>query len=450
MFQSEKILSEWSKADVACWLEKQRLLNDWDFDVEPMVLPGSAFAALTEEQMKELANNRKAGIIVYNAKELQKELQVHKQKFPEFQFSNFEVTEHNIPGRSQAVPILYFDKSAGIDPPFMIDHYDIRGKLERWVKHATKEDGQHKSFCVVNGLVKTGKTSVLKYMLPPLVRQHEPDAVFCHLDFENFMTPDSNRYEIANNLLHELEGWARANGFPVPKRTGDTYADVREDLHGIMNMFRASGHKIYFLFDEVQRFFQVHGNPDHVLFKSLLQVGKWNGSIRFAFTGSGMVRAWIEMAKCPANGTTVGGSSWSVNLPPADPPEVLDHTTELLLRHYNVDASSDLDKLLSTMPSVAGKSYLIKHWIQTPPESQTFEKVGNRVSLKFEQEFQADMLPLRQSIHSLDKTSNLIKLRQLAEGGATEDGYTLQNSSLVVVTGNVFKKLVNRNPTASW
>ena len=36
-------------------------------------------------------------------------------------------------------------------------------------------------------------------------------------DFENFMTPDSNRYEIANNLLRKLEGWARTNDFPVQR-----------------------------------------------------------------------------------------------------------------------------------------------------------------------------------------------------------------------------------------
>jgi len=288
-------------------------------------------------------------------------------------------------GSSHAV--LNFGESAEVDPPFMIVHSNILNQLEEWVKHATEEEGREKTVCVINGLVKTGKTATLKYVLPSLVRQYEPDAEFCHLDFEKFMEPGSRRHDIAKDLLFQLEGWARANGFDVPRDAYDTdYTVIQGDLHGIMDSFRESGRKIYFLFDEVQRFFQVDGNPDHVLFKALLNVGHSNGGIRFAFTGSGMVRAWTEIAKCPANGTTVGASSWTLNLPATDPLPVLEYATERLLSHYEVDSSSELHKVLScVMPSVAGRSYLVKQWAMT--NVQKGSEAWWEVSLKFQDEF---------------------------------------------------------------
>ena len=382
---------------------------------------GARFSNLTESQLKELTGNTKEGIIIYNAKEATLLKELDKKAFPEFRINDFEVTDHEIPGCDQAVSILDFGESAEVDPPFMIVHDDIRGELERWVKEATKEDRREKSICVINGLVKTGKTATLTYVLPSLVRQYEPDAEFCHLDFEKFMIPYSNRHDIAKDLLVQLEAWARANGFDMPRDTyGTSYADIKYGLHGLMNRFRGSRRKIYFLFDEVQRFFQVVGEPDHVLFKALLNVGHRNGGLRFAFTGSGMVRAWTEIAKCPANGTTVGASSWTLNLPATDPLPVLEYATERLLSHYEVDNSSELHKVLSIMPSVAGRSHLVKQWKMF--DLHKGSEVELRVGLKFQEEFKADMLPLLEEMDSSNgQKPYLLELRKLAAGTATED-----------------------------
>ena len=236
------------------------------------------------------------------------------------------------------------------------------------------------------------------------------------------MTPGSHRYDIADKLLYRLEAWARSAGITVSKRTGNTYTDIEGGLHKIMDQFRRSGRKIYFLFDEVQRFFQVDDNPDYVLFKSLLLVGKYSGELRFIFTGSGMVRTWAEIAKCPANGTTVGAGSWPIYLPATDPPEVLEKTTELLLHQHKLDdGNRDLNDLLSTMPSAAGRSHVVLQWLGTPPELRTFKEVGDRVSTKYEAEFKADMLPLLEDLCSLGKRQDLVQLRNLAQGDATED-----------------------------
>ena len=410
-------LSEWKKKDVAKWLKEQQINNELDcFDVERVSAPGHVFAGFSKDDLKESAGVV-AGIQLFALKENL----LHKERFPEFNVSNYEVHKVFPTGSNKSVFRLDFGESAEIDPPFMIDHSGICGELAEWAKHVTEDQGSHKSICVINGLVKTGKTTVIRYMLPSLVRQYEPKAEFCHLDFDNFMVPHSSQSEIADELLKQLERWARTARFPVPKRTGDRYLDVKSDLHVIMNMFRASGRKIYFLFDEVQRFFQVDsGQADHCLFKALLQLDKWNGGIRFAFTGSGMVRAWTEISKCPANGTTVGASSWIINLPATDPRQALDYATGLLLDYYQVDNTSDIQTLISNMPSIAGRSYLIKLWVRTATKLRTYDQVWEHASLKYGQEFKSDMLPLLDNLHSMGKKRDLVQLRKLAEGNATQ------------------------------
>ena len=406
-------LSQWSKEGVANWLQEQQSINDLNFfDVESVSAKGEFFADFSMDDMTKRAGGH-VGMEIF----LLKEKLLLKEACPDFRINNYEVKHLEILGSSHAV--LNFGESKKVDPPFMIVHPNILNQLEEWVKHATKEDRREKTVCVINGLVKTGKTAALKYVLPSLVRQYEPDAEFCHLDFEKFMTPGSHRHAIAKDLLSELQAWARVKDFRVKKFPDDTYSDTKRGLLKIMDSFRKTGRKIYFLFDEVQRFFQVDGNPDHVLFKALLNVGHSNGGIRFAFTGSGMVRAWTEIAKCPANGTSVGASSCCINLPPTDPLPVLDYTNKLLLRHYKVDGSSDIDKLLSTMPSVAGRSYVLQQWTMNNVQDDSEAWVD--VSFKFQDEFQADMLPLLAQMESSDRTQDLLRLRELAQGTATED-----------------------------
>ena len=180
---------------------------------------------------------------------------------------------------------------------------------------------------------------------------------------------------------------------------------------------------------QVQRFFQVARDPDRVLFKALLQVGKdARQGLRFAFTGSGMVRAWIEIAQCPANGTTLTASSFPINLPATDSPAVLAYATERLLQHYkDFEDAGALRELLGHAPSVAGRSFLAKLWSETLSNERTVEEVSARASHKYWSEFRTDMLPLLTEMSTTDKRggdSTLLRLRQLAEGTAREDPET--------------------------
>ncbi len=165
--------------------------------------------------------------------------------------------------------LLSFDVDANLFLPCIVDHGTILSKLKAYLKNLAMSDGVP-PICVMNGLVRAGKTAALQFILPQLVKEHVPDAEFCHPNFDEFMRASSHPLDVARALLSELHQWARSAGFLVSGRTGPDNADVAIDIRALMNMFRLSGRTTYFFFDKVQRFFQEQRDPDHTLFKALL------------------------------------------------------------------------------------------------------------------------------------------------------------------------------------
>lgn len=167
-----------------------------------------------------------------------------------------------IPGEDAPLTVLEFEQGASgqvasehIDPPFIIDHENslsvyrcnMLSSLTAWVKK--KAPGQ---VCIINGLVKTGRTAALTKVLPQLVLQHEPDALFCHLDFGTIFKPDVHERDAAHGLLVHLQTWCRKAGLHVPPgSTGTTYAHVKCDILELLDALQHSDRTIFFLFDEV-------------------------------------------------------------------------------------------------------------------------------------------------------------------------------------------------------
>jgi len=159
------------------------------------------------------------------------------------------VTSVPIPGDDVPLDVLEFEQGASGhgDPPVVIDHGHMVSSLTAWVKKGGS------TVCVINGLVKTGKTTALTKVLPQLVRTHFPKALFCHLDFNTFMRPGSSAEETAASLMLALESWAKANGFPSqPHQRDYGYEGTKSNIYSLMDMFARSDHTIYFLIDEVR------------------------------------------------------------------------------------------------------------------------------------------------------------------------------------------------------
>ena len=61
---------------------------------------------------------------------------------------------------------------------------ELLQNLTRFVKSCNNRRG----ICAINGLVKTGKTTVLTRLLPKIILQEFPDAEICVLTFTDFLT----------------------------------------------------------------------------------------------------------------------------------------------------------------------------------------------------------------------------------------------------------------------
>ena len=146
-----------------------------------------------------------------------------------------------IPGEDAPLTVLEFEQGASEhgDPPFIIDHGGMLSKLERWVE---QPPGQ---VCVVDDLVKTGKMAALTKVLPQLVLQREPRALFCLLDF-TFIIRKSAKQEAAEVLREELRGFARQEGLSVPE-CGSACGGVTTEIRAQMREFAVSGRRIYFI-----------------------------------------------------------------------------------------------------------------------------------------------------------------------------------------------------------
>ena len=163
-----------------------------------------------------------------------------------------------------------------------------------------------------------------------------------------------------------------------------------------------------------------------------------------------MVRAWAEIAQCPANGTTVSASAWCVNLPATNPDAVLKYAADRLVVCVTKTAErtvgdiemAGLCEVLDTARSVAGQSYLAGLWrgaahqafaeltssssrrfLDQKMVKKLYENVTEAASDKYYDEFKTDMLPLLYTISTTDghgDDSMLMEMRCLADRTATK------------------------------
>ena len=83
------------------------------------------------------------------------------------------------------------------------------------------------------------------------ILQEFPDAEICVLTFTDFLDPWSEPDGMKEGLRARVADWASSIGVPSGAKT----------LNGLVDELQASGRTIFFLIDEVQRFFEVQKKP---------------------------------------------------------------------------------------------------------------------------------------------------------------------------------------------
>ncbi|CAJ1407323.1 unnamed protein product [Effrenium voratum] len=265
---------------------------------------------------------------------------------------------------------------------FAIVSSELMQNLTAWVEDCVSS----RRICAINGMVKTGKSTVLTRLLPQIILTKIPNAAICVLDFANFLNAGAEPGAMEERLLKEVCSWATGAGFDVRPAHQLT-------LNQLMDNLDRSGRTVFFLIDEVQRFFQVQEGtiPIWDILKGFLRVSIEDSNLHFAITGSGMVLAWQNFVRMTCNGFTFPGVCRRFFLPWQNPVQELDYARqEFLAAAANEAEREELSELLGEIPSVPLMAYTAAVWKDEPSK----DDAQKRVSMKLRNEFVTEMTPL--------------------------------------------------------
>ncbi|CAJ1359813.1 unnamed protein product [Effrenium voratum] len=348
-----------------------------------------------------------AGIPLGPAKLLAEKIQLLKEpqgasRLQRYLAPKYVVREKDIDG--EKLLVCDFKDSA----KFAIVSSELMQNLTAWVEDCVSS----RRICAINGMVKTGKSTVLTRLLPQIILTKIPNAEICVLDFATFLNAGAEPGAMEERLLKRVAAWATSAGFHVGP--GDML-----HLDELMDNLDKSGRTVFFLIDEVQRFFQVQEGtiPTWDILKGFLRVSKEDSNLHFAITGSGMVLAWQNFVRMTPNGFTFPGVCRRFFLPWQNPVQELDYARqEFLAAAANEAEREELSDLLGEIPSVPLMAYTAAAWKDEPSKNDA----QKCVSMKLRNEFVTEMTPLLAD-PSWSNPPRLRYIRDLANGQATSD-----------------------------
>ncbi|GIL77449.1 hypothetical protein Vretimale_2913 [Volvox reticuliferus] len=274
-----------------------------------------------------------------------------------------------------------------------VSYVDVAGmvvnRIRLWAVTAManavdKRRGRAPSPLLVSGLVKTGKSITLEYVVPAVMaevlRQKGGEGPFTGMVVLRLNGVELQRQDGATamlrSLLEELLSWVHDEH--VPMREGALEAaeaakgTTSLSLLGltIRKFLKAVEVPVLVLCDEVQNLFlpTFNGKLDvsgaayirDTFMKPLLLYG--SNTMLWCMTGSSMAQTWISLANMPPNGYPLITGSSAVHLPATYSPEHMSLAWELLKGskpHVELDP-----KLLELCPpSIALLTFLVDDWI---------------------------------------------------------------------------------------
>ena len=255
---------------------------------------------------------------------------------------------------------------------------ELLQNLTRFVKSCNNRRG----ICAINGLVKTGKTTLLTRLLPQIILEHCPEAEICVLTFTDFLTARSEPDEMEERLRLQVYSWAsKAIGLP---------AAGTETLSNMVDRLQESGRTIFFLIDEVQRFFEVYpkGIPRWDALKAFMCVSRRESNLHFVVTGSAMVLAWQNFLQMPPHGFTFEGECFKVFLPAKNEDVEIEYARDRFVK----EGGLEVEEVVQGMTSVPLMAYAFSIWTARRWIDETLQQVSDKLL----REVASEMDPLLQ------------------------------------------------------
>jgi hypothetical protein len=309
-------------------------------------------------------------------------------------------------------------------PPFILDYCDLVGQFEIWLEKISKNFPPPYPHCVMDGIVKIGKSTAVNVLLPRLIASRGIPHVIHQVSFEDYPTKSS--LDFCCKLKASLEIFAGDQGVQLgslssmqPTSLGACQEIVKSILCKISENFTAKKIFGFFIWDEIQRWFQGPATDlgeMHSFFKAVVSSDNRNRSNQFfVVTGSGMITACNAYSRIKPNGHTILESSHRIHILPNSDDAVVD----LLLKQvkttypdFEKDRNFSFGDLLSKVGSKSPATicYVLALSVRNPEQSldqlcMTYEK-------KLYDEFMSDLAPMLDQL-----TKGQCKLlRDLANG----------------------------------
>lgn len=297
--------------------------------------------------------------------------------------------EHNSPNTRQ----ITFPEELMVFPSTIVDCSNLYGQFKDWLKNVNTLP--FRTCCMVNGLVKSGKTMGCKYLFPAVAAEIYPDSVCGYIDLiyagmglgsEITSAMGALRFGISKYL-------AEALGIKV-EFSGNDLLDVKQDILSFIGMAKKFHLLNFMIIDETQRIFQTKLNTEmELIFKAIVTDTNRQGNLRIIFTGSTLVRAWHGILNCPPNGTPPFQDIQLINIEPNASPEAMELARNLMISNYQADP--DLMKI-EMISNPATMSYFVSEWknISGLDKRKRIENTEDVVKKKFQNEFLAEVYPL--------------------------------------------------------
>jgi len=181
----------------------------------------------------------------------------------------------------------------------------------------------------INGQHKTGKSTVLD-IIPDLLEKVEvfPEYKICQINFYDF--PSTDRNSFLRKFYIALISFARTElnlefSFNFLDSSAERWAiEIGSLMQQISKKYNG---KVFYLLDEVQRWFQAPMIPDDAnVFKSITA----HKNQFFAITGSGMATTWNAIIEMRAHSFELFTCLYKINVPYKSSTELMNFCLEKL------------------------------------------------------------------------------------------------------------------------
>lgn len=299
----------------------------------------------------------------------------------------------------------------GLFPNFYINHAGLVNQLRSWIEimKVKAKVGIRPSPALLVEPPKTGKTALLSRIAPAQIIEayanSEQLPLICIVDFVKEIqisrrTGIDRFSEFAAVFARFLRKWATLHHLAI--ETDNSTASAPQQLMDIFENFDKAERIIYFLFDEVQMWFQLDSGLAAKMFDSITFHKNFK-NLHFCVTGSAMVMVYCNLLTFETNGNRWLSAAEIIAPVSCDTTVEVNAVAaatifELGQRYGKLCPSTLIDYCLDSSPAML--CYFMEHHYGKSDQPRDMRGTNKKVQEKIFGDFQRDMVPILEQIRT--------------------------------------------------